>query len=253
MKTEHKADELSQRVRQGPEDATPMWIHSSAHLQCQHSHEEVGETLEDCVRYSEEQETLSQTSQMARTDTWGCPDFHIHTVTCTNTYTHVLMHTNMHRCIHMHSHTQKLNKSTAFETKTASPNSCFLFPFLCLTSKPLVQHLHPLISLASDSSCIGPLSQCATAVHLPHPSTPISVLARRASAKWVSSVKSGDFLHEQLQLPRCPGTYLSGISLHRYFLNLLSDLSLTLNRAFHTQQQSAWRRGLCYAVTVWSS
>lgn len=165
-------------------------------------------------------------------------------------YTHVLRHTNMHNCINMHSHTQKFKKKThtqhSLRNKNCNPKLflCFLFPFLCLTSNPLIQHLYPLVSLASDSPCIRPLSQCATALrpHPPHPSTPISVLARHASAKWVSSVKSGDFLHKQLQLPRCPGTYLSGISLHRYFLNLLSDLSLTLKRAFHTQQQSAWRK-----------
>lgn len=201
-----------------------------------------------CARYSAEQDPVSNKTdgknwhlRMSWLPHTHC-DMHKHI------YTHVLRHTNMHSCINMHSHTQKWKKNhnTAFKTKTATPNSFFASSF---HSSALLQTLSFSISihwsLWLQTHLVSILCHNVllhSAPHPPHPSTPISVLARRASAKWVSSVKSGDFLHKQLQLLRCPGTYLSGISLHRYFLNLLSDLSLTLKRAFHTQQQSAWRK-----------
>lgn len=88
-------------------------------------------------------------------------------------YTCTQICTVVYTCIHIHKSLKKKKHSTAFETKTASPNSCFLFPFLCLTSNPLAQHLYPLVSPASDSPCIGPLSQCATALHAPLTPPPI--------------------------------------------------------------------------------
>lgn len=160
---------------------------SYTHLQCQHSDEEVGDRDKRNPRrctllwrtrdpFSNKKDSRNRHLRLSTYTPWH-----------TQTHAHVLRHKNMHSCIHTHSHTQRLKKySMAFETKTLA-SSC------CLTSNPLIQHHYPLVSLASDSPCICPLSQWAASLFLP-----VLVLARCTSAKWMSSVRSGDFLHKQL-------------------------------------------------------
>lgn len=177
-----------------------------AHI-CSVNHEEVGDRdkrnpgnpeytiVKNTRPYLKQDRRQELTSEVVLTSTYTLwhAQTHTHMYTCTQICTVAYTCIQIHKSLKKKDTAQPLKQKLHPQTLASSFHSSALLQTLSLSISihwSLQLQTHPVLVLCHNVLLLS--------MHPspPHPSTPISVLARWASAKWVSSVKSGDFLHK---------------------------------------------------------